>query len=122
MNRFSITLAAALLASSAPAMAADPMEVRGVWLKGYAMLDGTPPALKQHDCFNAEKTYCQDTTAWEMPNKTYTVFLAIVLNGETIRKLCRAPADFNSRECVNDKDGQVEHQIWDTSAAAWRNQ
>ena len=34
MNRFSITLAAALLASSAPAMAADPMEVRGVWLKG----------------------------------------------------------------------------------------
>jgi hypothetical protein len=62
------------------------------------------------------------TTAWEMPNKTYTVFLAIVLNGETIRKLCRAPADFNSRECVNDKDGQVEHQIWDTSAAAWRNQ
>ena len=124
MNRFApLALAGGLLAElTTNALADSPMEVRGAWLKMYALLDGVPPALKRHDCFNAEKTYCQDTTAWMAPDqKKYIVLLAIELNGETIRKLCGSDLNFSYRECVNDKDGMHERQIWDTSAAAWRN-
>jgi hypothetical protein len=125
-----IVIAAALLAGVSPAFAlgqqhSDPLKVREAWYQAYFKLNADPTTFKQHDCFNAEKTYCQDTMANQNiltpDKKRYMGLLAVEFKGETIRKLCVVSLDSTNRYCMNDKDGTGEFQVWDSAAAGWQN-
>jgi hypothetical protein len=102
----------------------DPLDIRTAWLKLYSEMDKKPTTFKQHDCFTAN--YCQDTTAdptMLRENGTrYVALLAIEVNDKWIRKICLVNImGSTDRICMNDDDGNMAHQTWDSSAAAWRD-